>query len=109
MTRGNAAGAFWAREAPAAGRRGERNPKLPQGHTCSSRAGGIPFFSGLLMDLLHRGLKRAPANLTQVSVFIRYELLAVADSVDADVRPSQVVVCFAQTTIANEGRFRAHW
>ncbi len=87
--------------------RGKRNREPRPEHRQSSLR-GIPFFSSLLMDLFHHGLKRAPANLTEVAVFIRYKLLAVAGSVDADVRPSQVVVCFAQTTIANEGRFRAH-
>jgi hypothetical protein len=60
------------------------------------------------MDLIHQSLKRAPANLAQVSIFVRHKLLVAAGAVDMDESPSQIVVCFAQATIANESRFRSH-
>jgi len=60
------------------------------------------------MDLLHQRLQRAPADFAQVPVVVRHELLAVAGAIDADPRPSKVVVGFAQAAIANEGRFGSH-
>jgi hypothetical protein len=60
------------------------------------------------MDLIHQSLKRAPANLAQVSIFVRHQLLVAAGAVDMDASPPQIVVRFAQATIANESRFRSH-
>ena len=60
------------------------------------------------MDLIHQSLKRAPANLAQVSIFVRHKLLVAAGAVDMDASPSQIVVRFAPATIANESRFRSH-
>jgi hypothetical protein len=58
------------------------------------------------MVLIRQSLKRAPANLAQVSIFVRHKLLVAARAVDMDESPSQIVVCFAQAAIANENRFR---
>ncbi len=60
------------------------------------------------MDFLHQRLQRAPADLAQVSVVVRHELLAIAGAVDADVRPPQIVVRFAETAITHKSRFRSH-
>ena len=60
------------------------------------------------MDLLHQRLQRAPTDLAQVALVVRHELLAVASAVDADARPPQIVVRFAQAAIANERRFRSY-
>src|SRR5450432_4162395 len=68
----------------------------------------VPLLSGLVMDLLHQRLQRAPTDLAQVAVVVRHDLLAVAGAVDADARPPQIVVRFAQAAIANERRFRSH-
>jgi hypothetical protein len=57
------------------------------------------------MGLIHQSLKRAPANLAQISIFIRHKLLVTAGAIDMDASPSQIVVRFAQATIANESRF----
>lgn len=70
--------------------------------------GRISLLSRIVVNFLHQRLKRAPANLTQVPVVIGHELLAVAGAVHADARPSEVVVGFAETAIADEGRFRSH-
>src|ERR1700680_1891279 len=68
----------------------------------------VPLLSSLVMDLLHQRLQRAPTDLAQVALVVRHELLAVASAVDADARPPQIVVRFAQAAIANERRFRSH-
>ena len=60
------------------------------------------------MDLFHQRLQRAPADFTKISVVVRHELLAVAGAVDADARPPQIAIRFAQAAIANERRFRSH-
>ena|ERR1700722_17644098 len=60
------------------------------------------------MDLLHQRLKRAPANLAEVPIVVRHKLSAVAGAVHADMGPSEIVVGFAETTIAEEGSFRSH-
>jgi hypothetical protein len=60
------------------------------------------------MNLFHQSLKRAPANLAQVSIFFRHKLLVTAVAADMDASPSQIVVRFAQATIANESRFPSH-
>ena len=57
------------------------------------------------MGLIHQSLKRAPANLAQVSIFVRDKLLVAAGAVDMDASPPQIVVRFDQATIANESRF----
>jgi hypothetical protein len=68
----------------------------------------IALRSSVGMDLIHQSLKRAPANLAQVSIFVRHNLLVAAGAVDMDASPSHVVVRFAQATVANESRFCSH-
>jgi hypothetical protein len=63
---------------------------------------GVPLLARLVMNLLHQ------ANLAQVAVVVRHELLAVADAVDADAYPTKIVVGFTQAAIADESRFRSH-
>ena len=87
---------------------GRRTSRLRRSFFARISAGRIPFLSRLVMDLLHQRLQRAPADLAQVPVVVRHELLAVAGAVHADVRPSEVVAGFAQAAIADEGRFRSH-
>ena len=60
----------------------------------------VPLLSGLVMDLLHRRLQRAPTYLAQVAVVVRHELLAVAGAVDADARPPQIVVLCVPKTLS---------
>lgn len=60
------------------------------------------------MNLFHQRLQRAPADLAKIPVVVRHELPAVAGTVDTDPRPSQIIVGFAQTTIADECRFGSH-
>jgi hypothetical protein len=60
------------------------------------------------MDLVHQSPKRAPENLAQVPIFVWHKLLVAAGAVDMDASLSQIVICFAQATIANEGRFPSH-
>jgi hypothetical protein len=60
------------------------------------------------MDFLHQNLQRAPANLAQVSIVVRKELLVATSAVDMNASPSQVAVGLAEAAIAIEGRFRSH-
>jgi hypothetical protein len=68
----------------------------------------IALFSGIVVDLLHERLQRAPADFAQVAVVVRHELLTVADAIDADVGPSEVVVGFAEAAITDKSRFHSH-
>jgi hypothetical protein len=60
------------------------------------------------MDLLHQRLQRAPANLAEVPIIVRHEVLVTAGAVDMDASPAQIVVRFTEAAIANKRRFRAH-
>jgi hypothetical protein len=86
------------------------SPKQPprQSFFASISLGRISLLSRLVVNFLHQRLKRAPADLTQVPVVIGHELLAVAGAVHADTCPSEVVVGFTETAIADEGRSRSH-
>jgi hypothetical protein len=64
--------------------------------------------SSLVMDLLHQGLERTPADFAKVSIVVGHQLLAAGGAVYMDVGPSKIVVRFAETAIANKGRFRSH-
>jgi len=65
-------------------------------------------FESLGLDLFHQSLHWTPTDLTEVSVVIRHETPAVADAVDTNVSPSQVIIRFAVAAIANESCFRSH-
>jgi hypothetical protein len=60
------------------------------------------------MDLVHQGLKRAPADFAKVSVIVRHQLLPAAGTVDVNVRPPQVAIRLTEAAVANECRFRSH-
>ena len=68
----------------------------------------ISLRSGLVMDLLHQSLERAPADFAKVAIVVGHQLLAAAGTVDVDASPSQIVVRFAEAAIANKSRFRSH-
>jgi hypothetical protein len=68
----------------------------------------ISFRPGVIVDLLHQGLKRTPANLAKVSIVIRHQLFAAGGAIDVDVSPSQVVIGFPEAAVADIGRFRSH-
>ena len=74
----------------------------------SGIASRVSLLASLFVGFLHQSLQRAPANLAQVSIIVRQELLVATGAVDVDMSPAYIVVGFAQTTIANEGRFLAH-
>jgi hypothetical protein len=52
----------------------------------------VPLLSGLVMDLLHRRLQRAPTYLAQVAVVVRHELLAVAGNGSSSPQAEPVLV-----------------
>jgi hypothetical protein len=68
----------------------------------------ISLFSRLVMNLFHQRLKRAPADLAEVSIVVRHELSAITGAVHADVGPSEIVIGFAEAAIADKGRFCCH-
>jgi hypothetical protein len=68
----------------------------------------IALHPGLGMDFLHQNLQRAPANLAQVPIVVRKELLITAGAVDMNASPTQVAVGLAEAAIANECGSRAH-
>src|SRR5580698_5235635 len=78
------------------------------GPAFASRLAGMPPGLRFAMDLLHQGLHRAPADLAEVAVVVRHQLLAAIDAVDVKMRPSEVAVGFAQATVANVGGPGAH-
>jgi hypothetical protein len=57
-------------------------------------ASRISVLTSLFVDFLHQCLQRAPANLAQVSIIVRQELLVATGAVDVDMSPANIVVGF---------------
>jgi hypothetical protein len=60
-------------------------------------------FTRLGLDLLQESLKRAPADFAQVPFVVGHHLLAIADAVDLDARPAEIVIGFPKTAVADVG------
>jgi predicted metallopeptidase len=59
------------------------------------------------VNLLHQRLQRAPADLAQVAIVIRHELLAIHRTVNTNMRPPEIVIGLPEAAIAGKRRFRS--